>query len=113
MDLNTVEAANGLLDKLGDASACPCIPTWLRYVLFIIFFIRGFIMCSNALGCTDHKTNFTILWVLGVLGAWVSSLFVMSIKKQLKHMTQSVDNIVSNIIILICFVLVIILEYTV
>ncbi|CAL5988086.1 Vesicle_transport protein [Hexamita inflata] len=99
-----------LLDKMPDQSGCKCIPAWLRYLLFAITFILGFTLCSASLGKCSDKTSFYLMFVIGVFAAWFASLFIKSIKLQIKHMTKTTDNIICNITIPICLIVTCVLE---
>jgi hypothetical protein len=67
-----------MLDKLPDESGCKCIPAWLRYIFTIVAFFGGFAMACAA---TKYVTwEFYVLFIIGVLGAWLGSLFIKSPK---------------------------------
>lgn len=65
---------------LGD-TYCKCIPKWLRILLFITFLICGFIMASSALGKCGNKGAFYALWIIGVLAAFCSTMFIKTFKE--------------------------------
>ena len=96
--MNKAKTGAKILDKLPDESGCKCIPAWLRYVFAIVAFFGGFAMACAAVGKSDWV--FYILFLLGVIGAWLGGLFIKSPKAQVKHMTKSKDNIVSCCVIL-------------
>lgn len=60
---------------------CKCIPKWLRILLFIVCLICGFIMASSALGKCGDMASFYILWILGVLAAFLSTMFIKTFKE--------------------------------
>lgn len=99
-----------LLEKMPNESICKCIPAWLRYVLFIVTFIVGFSLCTGSLGQTDNKLAFYLMWCIGVICAWLGSVFIKSFKKQFERMFKTKDNLISNIIIIVCFIAVIVIE---
>ncbi|KAH0576919.1 Vesicle transport protein [Spironucleus salmonicida] len=104
------EMGVGLLDKIPNESICKCMPGWARYLCFVGFLILGFMFCSISIKySSSNPIAFYILWATGVPLAWSCSMFVSTFKKQLERM-KIIDNMISMIVILICYVLVIILE---
>lgn len=65
---------------LGD-SYCKCIPKWLRIILFLTCLICGFIMASSALGKCEDMGAFYALWIIGVLAAFLSTMFIKTFKE--------------------------------
>ncbi len=65
---------------LGD-TYCSCIPKWLRILLFITCLICGFIMASSALGKCSDMGAFYALWIIGVLAAFGSTMFIKTLKE--------------------------------
>ena len=97
-----------VLDSLPNNSMFPCLPAWVRYILFVVTLFTGFTLTSMALG-EESVSLFYFLWIFGVICAWFSTVFIMSLQKQIKHMTKSLDNKICNIVILISFIITIII----
>lgn len=77
----SVDAVKAAASALPDESGCKCMPAWARYLSFIIAFFLGFALTSGAIGKYEDPTVFYVFWIIGVLGAWFSTLFIKSIKK--------------------------------